>query len=63
MWMREAPGGKLNEVRVEELLKKSPEMIITSCPYCMVMLDDALRSLGAEEVKCLDLIELIQDAA
>lgn len=63
MWMREAPGGKLNEVRVEELLKKSPEMIITSCPYCMVMLDDALRSLGAEEVRCLDLIELIQDAA
>ncbi len=63
MWMRETPGRKLNEVRAEELLKKNPEMIITSCPYCLVMLEDALSSLGAEEVKCLDLVELIRDVA
>jgi Fe-S oxidoreductase len=62
MWMREAPGRKLGEVRVEALLKSSPGMIVTSCPYCMVMLDDALRSLGVEEVKCMDIIELIRDA-
>jgi Fe-S oxidoreductase/nitrate reductase gamma subunit len=63
MWMREAPGRKLNEVRTEELLKKNPEMIISSCPYCLVMFEDALSSLGAEEVKCLDLVELIRDVS
>jgi Fe-S oxidoreductase/nitrate reductase gamma subunit len=61
MWMREIPGKKINEVRVTELTRAKPEMIATSCPYCLVMLEDGIKSLGIENVKCLDIIEMIRD--
>jgi Fe-S oxidoreductase len=59
--MREIPGKKINEVRVNELTRVKPEMIVTSCPYCLVMLEDAMKSLGMENIKCLDIIEMIRD--
>ena len=61
MWMRELPGKKINEVRVSELTQAKPEIIATSCPYCLVMLEDGMKSLGIENVKCLDIIEMIRD--
>ena len=61
MWMREVAGERLSEVRVKQLLKDDPGMIVTSCPYCLVMFDDAVRTLGVENVKCYDLLEVIRD--
>jgi Fe-S oxidoreductase len=48
-------------LRVKELVKKEPEMIITSCPYCLVMLEDGIKSLQLETVKCKELTEVIRD--
>jgi Fe-S oxidoreductase len=62
MWMREIRGKKINEVRLEELTKEKPEVIATSCPYCLVMFEDGMKSLGIEGVKCLDLVEIVRDA-
>ena len=60
MWMREIPGKKINEVRLKELTQDEPDIITTSCPYCLIMLEDGIKSLGIETVKCLDIIEMIQ---
>jgi Fe-S oxidoreductase/nitrate reductase gamma subunit len=62
MWMREIRGKKINEVRLEELCREKPEVIASSCPYCLVMFEDGVKSLGIEGVKCLDLIEMVRDA-
>jgi Fe-S oxidoreductase len=62
MWMREIRGQKINEVRVKELIKGQPEIIVTSCPYCLVMLGDAIGFLRIEGVECLDLTEIIRKA-
>ncbi len=61
MWMRDTGGAKINEMRVKELAKDNPGIIATSCPYCVVMLEDGARSLGLENVKCKDLIELVSE--
>ena len=61
MWMRELGGMRINELRVKELVQEEPEMIITSCPYCLVMLEDAVKSLQLEPVKCKELAEVIRD--
>lgn len=61
MWMRETGGSKINELRVKELVKDSPDVIATSCPYCVVMLEDGVKSLGLEKVKCKDLIEIVRE--
>lgn len=62
MWMREIPGKKINEVRLEEIMKVQPEIITTSCPYCLIMFEDGVKSLGLEGVRCLDIGEIIRDA-
>lgn len=62
MWMREIPGKKINEVRLEEIMNVQPEIIATSCPYCLIMFEDGVRSLGLEGVRCLDIGEIIRDA-
>lgn len=61
MWMRESGGAKINELRVQQLTKEKPEVIATSCPYCVVMLEDGIKSLGLEKVECKDLIELVKE--
>jgi Fe-S oxidoreductase/nitrate reductase gamma subunit len=62
MWMREIPGRKINEVRLEEIMKAQPDIITTSCPYCLIMFEDGLKSLGLEGVRCLDIAEIVRDA-
>ena len=60
MWMEETKGEKINEVRTEEALSKSPDCIATACPFCMTMFEDGLKAKNAEEkVKVLDLAEFV----
>ncbi len=42
-WM-ESSGPRINDMRTDQLLEKSPEMITTACPYCLVMLEDGIES-------------------
>jgi Fe-S oxidoreductase/nitrate reductase gamma subunit len=62
MWMREIPGKKINEVRLGEIMNAQPAIITTSCPYCLIMFEDGVKSLGLEGTKCLDVGEVIRDA-
>jgi Fe-S oxidoreductase/nitrate reductase gamma subunit len=62
MWMREVPGGKISEARMKELVEVKPEMILSSCPYCLLMFEDAAKSMGVEHVRCGDLVEIIAEA-
>lgn len=62
-WMEEKLGRGINRVRLEEALEQKPEMIVTACPFCASMFDDAL-SLQAEDaqVKVVDILQLIKEA-
>ncbi len=60
MWMEESTGKRINIVRVEEALEKDPETICVCCPYCMVMFEDGLKDMDADDrVKVLDLAEIV----
>lgn len=49
--------------RTEEALETGADIIATSCPFCMVMLTDGLKYKNKEEeVKTLDIAELIVEA-
>jgi Fe-S oxidoreductase/nitrate reductase gamma subunit len=63
MWMDEAPDKRVNERRVEEIIKAGVACVATACPYCLTMFDDALKSKGPEEtVKAMDLAELLAES-
>ena len=63
MWMETAADTRINHQRLKQAMELDPNTIITSCPYCMIMFDDALRSKGmTEKVKVLDLIEVLNQS-
>jgi len=52
-------SGKLAESRTEELLKTGAQIIVTQCPGCIMQLNDGLKALKREDVKVLDLAQII----
>jgi Fe-S oxidoreductase len=66
MWMEERTGRRINVERTDEALSTGAEVIATSCPYCLIMLDDAVgqrRSEGqASGVTVIDLAQVLADS-
>jgi len=63
MWLETAADTRINHHRLEQALELDPNTIVTACPYCMIMFDDALRSKGiTEQVQVLDLIEILNQS-
>jgi len=61
MWMEESIGKRVNMERTEEALGTGADVVSTACPYCMIMLDDAVRAHNKEdEVRVLDLSQLVE---
>ncbi len=60
MWLEETAGKRINVARVEEALKKHPQTICVSCPYCLTMFEDGLKGMKLEtNVEVLDVAELV----
>jgi Fe-S oxidoreductase len=63
MWLETAADKRINQKRLQQALDLKADTITTSCPYCLIMFDDALRSKGlTEQVKVLDLMEILDQA-
>ncbi len=64
MWLEERTGSRINENRVDEALALDPDSIATGCPYCMVMLGDAVNAKKAagqakETLEVIDVSQLL----
>jgi Fe-S oxidoreductase len=62
MWMEERIGKRINIERIEEALALAPDTISTACPYCLVMLGDAVAAKkGSGEAKeTLEVVDVAQ---
>jgi Fe-S oxidoreductase len=62
MWMEERIGKRINTERIDEALGTDPDTISTGCPYCMVMLGDAVAAKkGSGEAKeTLEVVDVAQ---
>ena len=62
MWMEEQSGARINLERVGEAMKKGPDTICVSCPYCMTMMEDGLKDLNlADQVRVKDVAEVFAE--
>jgi Fe-S oxidoreductase len=43
LWMHESRGRRTSTERTGQALTKKPEVIATSCPYCLIMFEDGLK--------------------
>ena len=61
MWLEEHQGKRINLERTDEALGTGADVVSTACPYCLIMLDDAVKERGRdEEVKVLDVAQLLE---
>jgi len=61
MWMEETLGKRINLERTDEALSTGADVVSTACPYCLIMLDDAVRARQREEdVRVLDLSQVVE---
>jgi Fe-S oxidoreductase len=64
MWMEERIGKRVNAERIDEALGTDPDTVSTACPYCLVMLGDAISEKQAsgqakESLQVVDVAQLL----
>ena len=64
MWIEEQPGTtKINQMRIEDVLKTGAETVVTACPYCLQMFEESIEYKGIKDsLKARDLVELVEAA-
>jgi len=62
MWMEERIGKRINTERIDEALALNPDTISTACPYCLVMLGDAVaaKKSSGEAADTLEVVDVAQ---
>ncbi len=63
MWKEEHHGSRINVTRVGQLEAAEPNTIAVGCPFCMTMIDDAVKTKNLEEsIRVRDLVEMVADS-
>ncbi|MDP4117199.1 MAG: (Fe-S)-binding protein, partial [Bacteroidota bacterium] len=60
MFLEDAEGKRINELRTEELLNAGAEVISSACPFCMTMLTDGVKHFEkSDSVAVKDITEIL----
>ena len=64
MWAEGGTEGKRNgELRVKEAVSLGAKVIATSCPFCLLTLEDAVKISGStDQIVVKDISELVTEA-
>jgi len=59
MWV-DIPGPRLAEIRVKEAVDVGAEILAVACPFCMLTMEDAVKTTGSEgKIQVMDVAELL----
>ena len=62
MWL-ELPGKRINHLRFDQLMRTGANATVSSCPYCLIMFDDAVKFHDLEEsVQAKDIAEIVAES-
>jgi Fe-S oxidoreductase len=62
-WKEEVGGTRINEHRLDQLTQTNSETVAVGGPFCMTMLEDAVKARSLEEtIRVRDLSELVAEA-
>ena len=63
MWMEENIGKRVNMDRTMEAIGTGADVVSTACPFCMIMLDDAVQASGkGDEVRVMDISQVVEES-
>ena len=56
-------GERLAEIRIKDALRMGADVIATACPFCLLNLEDAIKTTGNEgKIVVKDIMELVSEA-
>ena len=59
IWMEEHHL-RINHLRMDEAIAVSANTLVTACPYCLIMMEDAIKDKEkSETMKAIDISELV----
>lgn len=60
MWLETDAETRINHHRIEEVVESGADLVLTSCPYCLTMFEDAIGAKGlTDKIEVLDITEAI----
>ena len=64
MWAEGGTEGKRNaEIRIKEAISLGAKLLATSCPFCLLTLEDAVKISGLiDQIVVKDIAELVAEA-
>lgn len=63
MWLEENTGGRINNLRIQDVIDVQARTVASACPFCMTMLEDGAKAKGVDEqISRRDIAELVAEA-
>jgi len=62
VWLETPVKERLSVARLHEASKTKPDVVATSCPWCLTQLEDAVKTIGDEHVKIKDVAEIFAES-
>jgi Fe-S oxidoreductase len=61
MWVESSDQGpRLAEIRVQDAVDMGAEILATACPFCLLTLEDAVKTTGNDEkLRVMDISEIL----
>jgi Fe-S oxidoreductase len=63
MWTRELFGERPSTNRAKQARDLEPDIVATSCPFCLINLEDGMKVIGMDDrIQVKDILELVSEA-
>jgi len=64
MWVEGSDSGeRLGEIRIRDAVDMGADIVATACPFCLLTLEDAVKTTGFEgKIEIKDIMELVAEA-
>lgn len=62
MWMEETEGRRVNQMRLEDAKKTKADTVASACPFCKIMLTDAINETKSQNIDSQDVVEILHDS-
>ena len=62
MFMEEQNTNRVNVKRTLQLIDTGAKTVASACPFCMTMLGDGLKAKDREDIRQLDVVELLAES-
>ncbi|HOO56289.1 MAG TPA: (Fe-S)-binding protein [bacterium] len=60
MWMEEDLGSRINNTRAKMAVDVNADIMVTACPFCRTMFVDGMKDLEKEDIKVMDISQIVE---